>query len=85
MKMKVATVLLACGLSACTTAPVISDLESDKIKIQYAGADTTLLMNEANRGCAIHSKDAVGPISSMCIKGPYSYFCETQEYLFACQ
>ena len=41
MKMKVATVLLACGLSACTTAPVISDLESDKIKIQYAGADTT--------------------------------------------
>lgn len=71
----------AFGLSACVApAPVIADLESDKVVGQYAGQDTEVLQAEANRGCAIHGRAAVGPISSHLV-GPYG----PREYLFACQ
>jgi hypothetical protein len=74
---------LLVGLAACAApppTPVISDLEDDKVLVQYAGTDQSLIDNEAARGCAIHSRTSYGPISNRLLtdSGP-------REFLYACK
>lgn len=74
------------GLCGCATpAPVISDLESDKVLVQYNGQDVGVLTAEAQRGCAIHGKTAQGPISQRCWNAGAYGTCYGWEYLFACR
>jgi hypothetical protein len=77
-------ILTTIALVACTAVPVISDLTTDKVVFQYDGNDTATVQGEAQRGCSIHGRTAVGPISSHCYK-PSGFVCYGNEYLFACK
>jgi hypothetical protein len=79
-------VVLSLGLAACgTPLPVIADLEDDKVQVQYAGSDMNVLNAEAQNGCAIHDRTAVGPISNICGASDGWGNCLTRQYLFACK
>ena len=67
-------------LAACGTNAVISDLESDKVKVQARGGDMAVIDEEARRGCAIHGRSAV-QVSYICL----DQYCIRKEYLYACQ
>lgn len=86
--MKHLLIAAALGLTACVTSPppaVISDLESDKVLVQYAGSDRAVLDAEAQKGCAIHGKSPV-PVSQRCwLPAQYGGGCLSYEYLFACK
>lgn len=77
-------------LSGCIPEKaVISDLEEDKVIVQWSGVQgerlTSVIWAEAERGCAIHGKVPV-EISSRCaIPSAYTNLCDTYETLFACQ
>jgi hypothetical protein len=78
-------ILTTIALVACAApAPVISDLETDKVLVQYDGNDTATLQGEAQRGCSIHGRTAYSPISSHCYNQGY-YACYGYEHLFACK
>ena len=76
--------LLAAGLlslGACAP-PAISDIATDKVKVQSEIGDPKAATAEAERGCAIYKRVPV-PISKRHTRtGPYSY---VWEYLYACQ
>ena len=73
--------LLALALSGCATHAVISDLEDDKVIVQADGNDMKVINAEAEKGCAIHGRDAVGSISSTCA----DYYCTIENHLYACK
>jgi hypothetical protein len=76
--------LLAIGLlslGACA-APAISDIATDKVRVQSDLDDPKAATAEAERGCAIYNRVPV-PLSKRTIRtGPYS---SVIEYLYACQ
>jgi hypothetical protein len=75
--------LLALGLlslGACA-APAISDIATDKVKVESAFEDPKAVQAEAERGCAIYNRIPV-PLSKRRIStGGYS---SKYEFLFAC-
>ena len=72
---------VAIVLAACTATPaIISDLETDKVKIQGGLGTTEEMINaKANEGCAMHDRVA-HPLSQVCLDN----YCIRAEYLFAC-
>jgi hypothetical protein len=69
------------SLGACAP-PAISDIATDKVKVQSEIDDPKAATAEAERGCAIYKRVPV-PISKRQTRtGPYSY---VWEYLYACQ
>jgi hypothetical protein len=76
--------LLSAGLlslAACAP-PAISDIATDKVKVQSEVDDPKAVTAEAERGCAIYKRVPV-PISKRRIQtGAYT---SVYEYLFACQ
>ena len=80
--MKQVLLLLAgLALAGCATRAVISDLETDKVKVQHNNQpDDTLVMKTANDGCRIHNRYALA-ISSRCL----DQYCINKETLFACK
>lgn len=69
------------SLGACAP-PAISDIATDKVKVQSEVDDPKAATAEAAKGCAIYNRVPV-PISQRRIRtGPYS---SVIEYLFACQ
>lgn len=71
---------LAFGIAACTTHPVIADLEEDKVIIQARGNDISAVQAEARKGCQIHGREPVS-ISYSCL----DEYCFKKQYLFACK
>lgn len=70
------------SLAACASPPAISDIATDKVKVQSEIDDPKAATAEAQKGCAIYKRVPV-PISKRQIRtGPYAYMFE---YLFACQ
>jgi len=69
------------SLGACA-APAISDIATDKVRVQSDLDDPKAATAEAERGCAIYNRVPV-PLSKRTIRtGPYS---SAIEYLYACQ
>lgn len=66
-------------LSACATHAVISDISTDKVKVQANGDDMQVIMAEATRGCELYHRKPQ-QISYRCLDG----YCIQKEYLFAC-
>ena len=66
-------------LAGCATQAVISDLETDKVKVVASGNDGTVIMAAARKGCAVHKRTPVS-ISRRCLDN----YCINVEYLFAC-
>ena len=76
--------LLAAGvlsLAACAP-PAISDIATDKVKVQSAVDDAKAVNAEAEKGCAIYKRVPV-PISKRRV--PTGAYTAVYEYLFACQ
>lgn len=80
-------VLLALGISlpmivACgPREAVITDINESSVRVlQYYNTPDSAVAREAERGCQLYGKEAVG-LSTTCLDG----FCDSQEHLFACQ
>lgn len=76
--------LLAAGLlslGACAP-PAISDIATDKVKVQSDTDDPKAAMAEAEKGCAIYKRVPIAISKRQTRTGPYSY---VWEYLYACQ
>ena len=67
-------------VSACQS-PAISDIATDKVRVQSEGADLVGATAEAARGCAIYKRVPV-LLSKRLIRN--GSFIEPTEYLFAC-
>lgn len=70
---------LSIVLAGCVTQAVVSDLESDKVKVRATGNDMAVIMAEARRGCAMHGRTP-RQVSFVCLDN----YCINKEYLFAC-
>ena len=75
---KVLSILALTLVGACA-APAISDIATDKVKVQ--GDDLKLVEVEASRGCAIYNRVPVRLSVRKIPTGPYT---STSEWLFAC-
>ena len=77
----VALCALVAILAACTATPaVISDLETDKVKVQAGlGTSDEMVAAKAGEGCAMHDRVAQR-ISFVCL----DQYCIRSEHLFAC-
>ena len=76
--------LLAAGLlslGACAP-PAISDIATDKVKVQSDTDNATAAMAEAEKGCAIYKRVPVAISKRQIRTGPYT---SVWEYLYACQ
>ena len=76
--------LLAAGLlllGACAP-PAISDIATDKVKVQSEIDDPKAALAEAEKGCAIYKRVPVAISKRQTRVGAYSY---VWEYLYACQ
>jgi len=82
MKVKHIALLLPllAGVTACTTHPVIADLEEDKVIVQGSANDIAAVQAEARKGCQIHGREPVS-ISYTCV----DRYCSLRRYLFACK
>jgi len=77
--------LLAAGLlslGACAPPPAISDIATDKVKVQSNIDDPTAAMAEAEKGCAIYKRVPLAISKRRTATSPYTY---VWEYLYACQ
>jgi hypothetical protein len=75
--------LLAIGLlslGACA-APAISDIATDKVKVESAFEDPKAVMAEAERGCAIYNRV---PVALSKRRIPTGGYTSKYEFLFAC-
>ena len=81
---RIALCLCAAALAGCGTSALIADLEHDKVIVQASGVsfDLDVVKAEAARGCAIHNRTAVGPLSNRCDRNSS---CYTRYFLFACK
>ena len=73
-----ATTLLSLG--ACA-GPAISDIATDKVKVQSGLDNLQGATEQANSGCALYRRVPVFLSKRIIPTGPYS---STYEYLFAC-
>ena len=81
-RIRVALTLAGVGAVAACAPPAISDIATDKVKVQSELDDPKAALAEAEKGCAIYKRVPV-PISKRQIRtGPYT---SVWEYLYACQ
>jgi hypothetical protein len=77
-KALLATALLSMG--ACSSV-AISDIATDKVKVESMNADPKEVMAEAEHGCAIYNRVPV-PLSKRAL--PTNGYIPRYEHLFAC-
>jgi hypothetical protein len=74
------TVVMAVLLGACA-GPAISDIATDKVKVESMVADPKAATVEAERGCAIYKRV---PVALSVRTIPTGGYGSKYEYLFAC-
>ena len=76
--------LLAAGLLSLGSCapPAISDIATDKVKVQSEVDDPKAALVEAEKGCAIYKRVPIAISKRQIRTGPYSV---VWEYLYACQ
>jgi hypothetical protein len=79
--MRILVLFLAVSAVGCATTALVADLEQDKAVIQATGGDMRVINREARNACAIHNRDAQGPLSKRCV----DQYCITAQYLYACK
>ena len=77
---KVLSIVALTLVSACA-GPAISDIATDKVKVESAFDDPKAVMAEAERGCAIYNRTPVALSKRRISTGGYS---SKYEFLFAC-
>jgi hypothetical protein len=69
------------SLGACATPPAISDIATDKVKVQSSRENLQGATAEANSGCGLYKRVPVYLSYRIIPTGAYS---AVYEYLFAC-